>query len=405
MYASLLISLLAAFVAMLGKQWLSRYLRGSGEFMIDRCTNRQRKCDGLKKWPLEFFIESLPVMLQVALFLLDSGLCRHMWLINPLVARTLIGLTSLGAAFYVWIVIAGISSYACPFQTPVSTIIRGTPKWVRRGVKRVLPSIRQIWGRPLPRPSSQPKTTLPIGACVSASRPWLEPEALATIHRQDANDARCVSWILRDIIDPEALDAAVRLAETIRWFDGPDIDVPYGMIVSTFEAGFDPSGKLYPGWRDRAYHSGRAMVWIHNLEVCRSGETAAANRFPLSRTYHQEMYLDPDLRHVLRVNRAGRAVFNFLLEIDPEHTPSHTEWVSDTLLHYCWANRSAPNYSRIPDLVSETKTVIPSNATLNRLLVWCIFLRSPPEEEVLMVQNKSYDTSCFALRVTHSTLH
>ena len=43
MYASLLISLLAAFVAMLGKQWLNRYLRHSGGFMIERCGDRQRK--------------------------------------------------------------------------------------------------------------------------------------------------------------------------------------------------------------------------------------------------------------------------------------------------------------------------------------------------------------------------
>jgi len=73
MYASLLISLLAAFVAMLGKQWLNRYLRNSGGSMIERCGDRQRKCDGLKKWPLHFFVESLPVMLQVALLLLGPS--------------------------------------------------------------------------------------------------------------------------------------------------------------------------------------------------------------------------------------------------------------------------------------------------------------------------------------------
>ena len=52
MYASLVMSLLAAFVAMLGKQWLNRYLRNSGGSMIERCGDRQRKYDGLEKWPL-----------------------------------------------------------------------------------------------------------------------------------------------------------------------------------------------------------------------------------------------------------------------------------------------------------------------------------------------------------------
>ena len=63
-------SLLAAFVAMLGKQWLNRYLRRAGGSMIERCGDRQRKCDGLQIWLFRLFIESLPVMLQIALLLL-----------------------------------------------------------------------------------------------------------------------------------------------------------------------------------------------------------------------------------------------------------------------------------------------------------------------------------------------
>lgn len=63
LYASPLMSLLAAFVAMLGKQWLNRYLRRAGGSMVERCGDRQRKFDGLQKWPFRFFIESLPIML------------------------------------------------------------------------------------------------------------------------------------------------------------------------------------------------------------------------------------------------------------------------------------------------------------------------------------------------------
>ena len=71
-------SLLAAFVAMLGKQWLNRYLRHAGGSMIERCGDRQRKFDGLNKWPFRLFIESLPIMLQIALVLLTCGLSRYM---------------------------------------------------------------------------------------------------------------------------------------------------------------------------------------------------------------------------------------------------------------------------------------------------------------------------------------
>jgi len=60
--------------------------------MIECCGERQRECDGLKKWPLNFFIESLPVMLQVTLLLLACGLCQHMWSINYSVVFALISL-------------------------------------------------------------------------------------------------------------------------------------------------------------------------------------------------------------------------------------------------------------------------------------------------------------------------
>jgi len=75
MYANLMISLLATFVAMLDKQWLNRYPRNSGGSMIERCGDRQRKCDGLEKWSLHFFVEGVPITLQAALLLLACSLC------------------------------------------------------------------------------------------------------------------------------------------------------------------------------------------------------------------------------------------------------------------------------------------------------------------------------------------
>ena len=88
--------------------------------MMERCGDRQRKFDGLEKWPFRFFIESLPIMLQIALLLLASGLSRYMWSVNTSVARIVISFTIFGILFYIGIVVAGTSSYECPFQTPAS---------------------------------------------------------------------------------------------------------------------------------------------------------------------------------------------------------------------------------------------------------------------------------------------
>ena len=414
MYASLLMSLLVTFFAMVAKQWLNRYMLSSGWSLFERCGDRQRKCDGLVKWRFHFFIESLPVMLQAALLLLVCGFCQSMWSINTSVACILIGLAGLGVAFYVAIVIIGMSSYACPFQTKLFAALRR--RWNRalsriwqmciRSVRR----IRQLCNRgvqPFLRHPLLPVATAARNVQVQGAERWLKPKDLAIIHRTNADDVACVSWILRYISNPEALDAAVRLAGTIQWFGGPDINVPYDSIVSTFEACFDPAGKLYPGSRDTAYYSGRTMVWIRVLAGCKSQEFA--RMFPLSTTKHEETGLDPDLRHLLRINRG--VVFNHfnvieLFTIDPEHTPSHAQWISDALLHYSSGNpHTLIHWGGLDLFPNVHHTNITVNVTLNHLLVWCILLGSPPAEEVLAVQNKSYDNSYFALLITHSALH
>jgi len=404
MYASLMISVLAAFVAMLGKQWLNRYLRNSGGSMIERCGDRQRKFNGLKRWPLHFFVESLPVMLQAALLLLACGLCRHMWSINAPVACTLITLTGLGVAFYIGIVIAGMSSYACPFQTPASIALHGPWKKVRRGIvslivrsKRVLSRTHRIWKRgfrSLLRRQSQ--STIPLEVVqVHRPEPWLGPKDFATIRRTNADDVQCVSWILGNITDPEALDAALPLAGEIQWLDyGVDFRPIHRLIITTFMSCFDPARTLYPGSRDRAYYSGRAMLWISTLAVFHGRVRRIRNIMPPSK--YTTRAPDPDLEHLLgfiALDRGHAGDIEWLLRINPGCTPLHSQWISNLLLHY-----SQTIHIEIdPGLVfgaHEIKTT-PLNAKLNLLLTWCTFLGSPVESEALMIQNKSYGISYF----------
>ena len=372
MYASLLISLLAAFVAMLGKRWLNRSLRHVGGSMVERCGDRQRKCDGLQEWPFHLVLEALPVMLQIALLLLACGLCRWMASINTTVAGVLIALTVLGVLFYLGIVVAGTSSYTCPFQTPGSAALRGQWKKVRPYTtplvhpivtagaymfkvlsssirhplwkkivaqigssihrfkqaviwtaldldKRVRVTFRSLrYGHPQspvvlleeiredlhmsPEPNNE--NSLSHGANPPAhdtdpprhnpdppsqeldsssqdtppSEPRLARRDLTIIEKTNAKDIRCVSWILKNITDPEALDTAVRLASTIRWFeDGIDVEPPYDTIISTFHTCFDSTGAVYPGLLDRAYYSGRAIIWIHMRAMCKDEELAKDN--------------------------------------------------------------------------------------------------------------------------------
>jgi len=465
MYASLLISLLAAFVAMLGKQWLNRYLRHAGGSMIERCGDRQRKCDGLQKWPFHLFIESLPVMLQMALLLLACGLCRHMWSINSSVAYILIVLTALGLLFYVIIVIAGTSSYKCPFQTPASGTLRSLWEGIGHQVisaphsigvtslhlfQALLSAILPLWrvvkdlatytilhskqaivlmaqtlaqwvqqsaphppspillaeiqedlhisqeANNLPQGTSPPQGPTPLSvpplegmfASVSGSAgPRLESTALATLEKVNANDVRCVSWILWNITDSEALDAAIQLATTIWWFeDGLDVEPPYNLIISTLKSCIDSTGEIYPGSRNRAYHSAQAVLWIHICAMCVSEEFAL--KFPLPTIPYSDVSIDQDLRHLLGSHSAHDPlrIIQHLYTVHPGLTPVHFQWTSNVLLHLSWANQGVPNM--FPVHQDSSQDTIPFNATLNRLLTSCIFLGWPIKKEVLRIQDK-----------------
>ena len=143
LFASLTISLFSAFLAMLGKQWLNRYelidMRGSA---IERSRSRQQKLDGIIVWYFDHVMESLPLMLQAGLLLLGCALSLYLWDINIVAAAVVLGVTSFGVLFYLFIVIAGSASESCPYQTPCSHIIRHTIRHLRH---RLLPTLYSVF--------------------------------------------------------------------------------------------------------------------------------------------------------------------------------------------------------------------------------------------------------------------
>ena len=140
LYASFATSLFSAFLAMLGKQWLNRYasieMRGS---TIKRSQDRQRKLNGIVTWYFDYVMESLPLMLQLALLLLGCALSLYLWGINTTIASVVIGITSFGVVFYAFIVIAGAASANCPYQTPGARILRHIHHHIHR---HILPLIQ-----------------------------------------------------------------------------------------------------------------------------------------------------------------------------------------------------------------------------------------------------------------------
>ena len=466
-------SLLAAFVAMLGKQWVNRYLRHTGGSVVERSGDRQRKLDGLERWPFRTFIESLSIMLQIALLLLAAGLSRYVWSVNTSVASVVISFTALGILFYIGIVVAGTSSYECPFQTPASTALQYirdsdvVASWSRgmatkfanqiiilllridrrfgnakqglvQGIRRfrrfsLLPTAaRDAHRRPLvPRLDVRDvgrqavillhqvdqgfrnikrklvrwvqKLWRVVRLRFTAEDPDRQPPGppsgpglrlhvrnMEVLRRQNANNARCVCWVLRNITDPEAMDSAIRLAGIIRWFDGDSyFDPPFDLIVSTFETCFDTTHQLYPGMRDRAYLSARAILQIKTGAGLRSRECASKYPIPTVPSSSPK-HGDADLDHIILMFKLGSGHDNFRLYFPKVGTNTHAHilWMSNLFVDLI---RIAPNPT-LESYESCFSAVLANHKPMiaNTLLVWCVIFGGHLEEETYWVVDKSY---------------
>jgi len=461
-------SLLAAFVAMLGKQWLNRYLRHTGGSMIERCGDRQRKFDGLQKWPFRLFVEGLPIMLQIALLLLTCGLSRYMWSVNTSVARVVISFTALGILFYIGIVVAGTSSYECPFQTPASIALRhlrdsGMARkllgslspinfisliyiaWIyaQQGLISGSHRVYEIMWSPLSWQLSLSRVMsgiqnkarkvghqtiilllridralgntkhklaqgiqrfrrtalLPITTKDVQGHPLVPQNGsgllirvwnLEALRRQNTDNARCVCWVLWNITDPEAIDSAIRLVGTIRWFDGnSDHNLPFGFIVSTFEACFDSTKKLYPGMRDRAYFSARAILQINLRARARSRDERVSNYTIPAIASSSFQHTDPDLHHIILMLELNSGSSRPTLDFPRVDTTTHTHslWLSNLFvdLTYVGPNPILASYeSYLSVAVANHQAMI-----ANILLTWYMFLGGHVEEETFWAVDKS----------------
>ena len=219
----------------------------------------------------------------------------------------------------------------------------------------------------------------------------------------NAKDVRCVSWILRNITDPESLDAAIRLAGTIRWFiDGINVEPPYDIIVSTFHTCFDSTGTVYPGLLDRAYYSARAIFWIRIRAKCGGGEFEYDRR-SLPHVSNNGSN-NKDLDSILEMYTSVQAGLTSIECGFTEHnTADHMQWVSCVLLHSSWAQWEYTLFFTIDDDPMPPHlpwNAIPLDATLDLLSAWPRFLNCPIQEEAQKIQDKTYVISHFSLHAT-----
>lgn len=299
LYASLATSLFSAFLAMLGKQWVNRYIRNRGGSAADKSRARQRKLDGLEKWRFHLAIESLPAMLQSALLLLGCALSLYLWKISRTVAGVILTFTLLGATSYIFLTLAATLYYNCPYQTPPSILIRTVITYVTdsnatfarslRYLIAFLPSIKNInIGRIITRFRSGVRSVLGSFRCVPAVVEDVELTPLAAVAAPPTRifedifidwearktDARCISWVLNSTTDIDVILSTVRFAADMVWY--PEIARAFSSHTLAdlfFDCLLD--GRVIPGKLEHATSIGMALASVLSIHHIMEPENRA----------------------------------------------------------------------------------------------------------------------------------
>ncbi|KAG2156677.1 uncharacterized protein EDB93DRAFT_926820 [Suillus bovinus] len=232
-YVALSFSLLAAFGAVLGKQWLSHYkstkTHGSLE---DRGKHRQRKLDGLEAWHFDSVLQSFPVLLQISLLLFAIAISAFVWSQQGKLAIAVIVSMAFGMIFYCFIIIASLKYQQCPFQTPMSKIIRVLCQRVYMYVK--------TWRGEASPDAGEAKETL--------------------------SEVPSMKWIFKSSTDPEVISSVARMVPSVQWTSElqpelrPELHIPNICLrlSSTFKTCFN-AGAWSTSTRRRALACGRAL--------------------------------------------------------------------------------------------------------------------------------------------------
>ncbi|KAG8741084.1 hypothetical protein FRC10_003324 [Ceratobasidium sp. 414] len=124
-FTALALSLAAALVAMLAKEWLAGFASSTVRPPYDHALQRQAKYNGLVSWRALYIIALLPSLLHLSLLLFALGLVIYLWSLDKVVAL-LIGVVA-GATLVLYVVTAilGAIFESCPFVTYISTYMRG----------------------------------------------------------------------------------------------------------------------------------------------------------------------------------------------------------------------------------------------------------------------------------------
>ncbi|KDN35021.1 hypothetical protein RSAG8_11932, partial [Rhizoctonia solani AG-8 WAC10335] len=131
-FASLMISLATAVVALLAKEWLAAFISYQTRDAHKYALERQARLASLDAWNMVPIIDLLPTFLYLALCLFCLGLHIRLWLLDFIVAVAVSCISAMLGLVYLFFMISGAVREDCPYKALLSIYFR---RMVQRIVK------------------------------------------------------------------------------------------------------------------------------------------------------------------------------------------------------------------------------------------------------------------------------
>ena len=420
LYLTLFATLMASYLAMVGKQWLGLYAcRETDGSTTATGRVREEKLSQIEKWRFHL-LGYLPMILQCAIFLLGFALSRYLWGVNRSVSSVVIGFTSLGPLLYLITEACSISSPDFPFYTPFTSIILfviGLAAPYCRNLQRVFGLNRRppqpgILGpqRDFDLLSADPVGAIAFGASITTLAcaapaviqfPWSVSPVFS--HRTtrsfgwgDSRDARCINRMFGMSADADVTASIMGFIPEVIWHKGIK-DVPIRRIYNRLMDCFDFSGSspvVISKLRDIAYLSARAYVHIELQRRCiiqhKQDDWQCPDEEEEPILPHTSYGSDPDLGTVL-------FMFNMVEGYDGgfpweqvRMTPPHHSWMSHVFLYRAWDEGQVSEV--VMDFVENSMSLRPPSdiVTTDCLFIIGLMLGVPLHVRDTTVQNKRF---------------
>ncbi|KAG8688944.1 hypothetical protein FRC09_012654 [Ceratobasidium sp. 395] len=123
-FSALSLSLGAALIAMLAKEWLHAFTTSRPRPPKSYALEHQFRLQGLIRWRALEIVDILPTMLHLSLLFFSLGLALYLWTIETGVAIAQVVITATILLFYAGSVLSSAIYTACPFDTQLSKHLR-----------------------------------------------------------------------------------------------------------------------------------------------------------------------------------------------------------------------------------------------------------------------------------------